>query len=336
MTAPTVSVVLPFFRNPLVREAAESILSQTFRDFELIAIDDASGNGVADVLRDIADPRFKLVVREENGGENSTRNLGVSLARGRFIAFQDHDDISYPDRLAKQVEFLGAHPDVIGCGTACHYGEARHLHLAPTDIRHLRWEMMFNNHVMFPTVMVRSEAARSHPFGDMVATDDYRWLFDLLKEGEFVNLPDVLFHYRMQTSSLSNAKADVQMRHLDSMRARFALEVAGIECTAAETELLRWLGTPRQDPWPSISRLHDARHLLEALLEGFSRRHPGPDIAMRISATSRLRFAATVSAHLGPSAWLCWFRLARNLRTGGMDTRLLAKTLLRWRPRRLA
>ena len=114
MNSPAVSVVLPFYRNPLVREAVDSILSQTFRDFELIALDDCSGNGVADLLADIRDPRLRLVRRERNGGENATRNHGIELARGRYIAFQDHDDISYPSRLETQVRFLDAHPAVLG------------------------------------------------------------------------------------------------------------------------------------------------------------------------------------------------------------------------------
>lgn len=326
--SPVVSVVLPFYRNPLVKEAVRSILAQSFTDFELIAIDDCSGNGVADLLREIDDPRLRLVVREENGGENTTRNHGVSLARGRYIAFQDHDDVSYPDRLARQVAFLEAHPKVAGCGAACHYGDDKRLHEAPTDVRSLWWEMIFNNHVMFPTVMVRGDVARRHPFGDLVATDDYRWLYEILREAEFTNIPDVVFHYRMQPTSLSNARAQIQMAHLDTYRGKFALEAAGVECDEAEIELLRWLGTPRQDPWPSVDRLRDASDLLSRLLDGFLVRHPGPREPVASSAVGRLRFAATVSACHGPSVWTIWRRFARAAGCGGFDARLLFKTLL--------
>lgn len=329
---PKVSVILPFYRNPLVREAVDSILSQTMGDFELLAIDDASGNGVADVLRDISDPRFRLVERESNGGENSTRNLGITMARGEYIAFQDHDDVSYPGRLAAQVSFLESHPDLLGCGTACHYGEDRILHTAPTEARHLRWEMIFNNHVMFPTVMVRAEVAKRHPFGDLVATDDYRWLFEILREGEFCNIRDVLLHYRMQPSSLSNRKAEIQLRNLDSLRTRFAREVAGVECGERETELLRWLGTPRQEPWPSAARLREASSLLGSLIDGFVRKNPGATSGLAASASARLRFAATVSAAHGPAAWLAWRSLARSTGRTGLEPKLLAKCLVRWRP----
>lgn len=330
--SPAISVVLPFYRNPLVAEAVKSVLEQTFRDFELIAIDDCSGNGVADLLRGIDDPRFRLVERDVNGGENETRNHGISLARGRYVAFQDHDDVSYPDRLRTQFEFLETHPNVLGCGAACHYGDDKKLHLAPTDFRVLWWEMVFNNHVMFPTVMVRTEIAKKHPFGDLVATDDYRWLLEVMREGEFTNIPDVVFHYRMQPTSLSNARAQTQMRHLDTYRAKFAFEATGVDCGDEDIELLRWLGTPRQEAWPTANRLRDASVLMKRLLEGFLERHPGAREPMASSAVGRLRFAATVSAVHGPRIWRIWRDFARFAGAGGFDARLLCKTLLKSGP----
>lgn len=335
MSAPTVSVVLPFFRNPLVVEAVGSILSQTFQDFELIAIDDCSGNGVADLLRSIDDPRLRLVEREVNGGENVTRNHGISLARGKYIAFQDHDDVSYPDRLAVQVAFLEAHPEVLGCGTACHYGEDLVLHEAPQTMGEMWWEMIFNNHVMFPTVMVRTEVARSHPFGDLVATDDYRWLYEVMHEGPFVNIPDVTFHYRMQATSLSMAKAELQLHNLDLYRAKFAA-AAGVECDAEEVRLLRWLGTPRAETWP-VEDLRRARDLLERLVASFSRRHPEASGIAARSALSRLRYATTVSALHGTAAWSNWNALRSKL-GGPLDRqalKLAAKCLVKPLARRL-
>lgn len=326
---PDISVILPFYRNPLVREAVESILAQSFRNFELLAIDDCSGNGVADCLADITDPRLRLIRRETNGGENVTRNHGIELARGRYIAFQDHDDISYPERLKSQVQFLDSHPEVLGCGTACHYGEAKVLHIAPVNSRHLRWEMIFNNHVMFPTVMVRTEVARRFPFGDMVATDDYRWLFEVMAHGEFVNLPEVLFHYRMQPTSLSRERADVQMANQDVCRRRFASDI-GVDCNEQETLFLRWLGTPRDKIWPSLEHLRQARLLLLRLTEAFLRKLPGEPEEIQGSALSRLRFATTVSSRYGLPAFWNYRELLRcfPLRSGEKEPRLFGKCLL--------
>lgn len=309
-SSPIVSVVLPFYRNPLVREAVQSILDQTFRDFEIIAIDDASGNGVADLLKDISDPRLKVVVREENGGENATRNHGISLATGRYIAFQDHDDISYPDRLRLQVEFLESHPAVLGCGTACHYGDSKIVHSAPLEVRHLQWEMIFNNHVMFPTVMVRTDVARRYPFGNLVATDDYRWLFEVMREGDFVNIPEVTFHYRMQATSLSVLKAELQVRNLDLYRAKFAA-VAGAVCSNEEIRFLSWLGTPRAEPWP-LEDLAKAGPFLRRLVDSFVRTHPGDRAFPVQGALSRMRYACTVSSCHGAAVWAAWNSLRKS------------------------
>jgi glycosyltransferase involved in cell wall biosynthesis len=329
MRAPAISVILPFYRNPLVREAVDSILSQTFQDFELIALDDCSGNGVAELLAHIQDPRLRLVRRERNGGENATRNHGIELARGRYIAFQDHDDVSYPTRLETQFRFLEAQPAILGCGTACHYGETKVVHATPVDSRQLRWEMIFNNHVMFPTVMTRSEVARRHPFGDMVATDDYRWLFEVMAEGDFVNLPEIVFHYRMQPTSLSRERAEIQLANLDICRARFARD-SGVECDEREIQLLRWLGTPRGETWPSIADLDAASDLLDRLVRAFLARHPGDDAPVRNSALDRMRYATTVSASHGLRAFRAYHRLrkASGENPDAAEVKLLAKCLL--------
>lgn len=325
-------MILPFYRNPLVREAVDSILSQTFRDFELIAIDDCSGNDVISCLKDIDDPRLRLIQRETNGGENQTRNHGVSIARGKYIAFQDHDDVSYPDRLRKQVEFLESNPGILGCGTACHYGSRKVVHTAPTSCRNLRWEMVFNNHVMFPTVMVRSEVARRLPFGDMVATDDYRWLFEVLAQGEFLNLPEILLHYRMQPSSLSMSKAAIQLANQDICRTRFAQRF-GVACSTKETELLQWLGTPRADRWPSVSDLREAGNLLERLAGSFQRTYPGEAPPIHASALSRLRFATTVSGSFGLEGYANFRRVRRAFGQpfGWQEAKLLVKCAMRGR-----
>ena len=325
---PTVSVVLPFYRNPLVVEAVESILSQTFADFELLAIDDCSGNGVARLLDRFDDPRLKVIEKDRNEGENATRNFGIAMARGRYVAFQDHDDVSYPERLARQVEFLESHPTFLGCGTACHYGEDRVPHVSPVDPRTLRWEMIFNNHVMFPTVMARADYAKSRPFGDMVATDDYRWLFELLSEGEFTNLPEILFHYRMQPTSLSREKAETQLANLDICRARFA-ESIGVPCGKEETFLLRMLGTPRTETWPSLDHLREAVDLLDRLSEGFCRKHPGPSLPMRMLGLARFRFACTVSADLGFETYRIFRKFRKRLGFGfSLDEARLAVKIL--------
>ena len=114
--APAVSVILPVHNRPeYLVEAAESILAQTFRDLELVIVDDCSDNPqTASVAADIAakDPRVRVIRRKKNGGVAAARNTGVAAARAPFLALMDDDDISEPKRLEKQVAFLKNNPEV--------------------------------------------------------------------------------------------------------------------------------------------------------------------------------------------------------------------------------
>lgn len=138
---PTVSVILPTYnRSGPLRRACASVLGQSFRDLELIVVDDASTENIAAVVASLSDARARLVRREVNGGAAAARNTGLKLARGAFIAFQDSDDVWLPDKLEREIAMLLALPDEIGvvlgakilCGRdARHSYRADALALAP-------------------------------------------------------------------------------------------------------------------------------------------------------------------------------------------------------------
>jgi glycosyltransferase involved in cell wall biosynthesis len=113
VSEPLVSVILPTYRRAhTIGRAIASVLAQTLRDFELIVVDDCSGDDTARVVAEIAatDPRVRFVARPVNGGAAAARNTGLHHARGRYIAFQDSDDEWLPDKLAQQVARLESLP----------------------------------------------------------------------------------------------------------------------------------------------------------------------------------------------------------------------------------
>jgi len=123
--APVISVLLPIYNGaPYLVEAIDSVLNQTWKDFELIVINDGSTDDSAAIVHGYDDPRIRYY-EHENIGLAATLNRGIDLAVGEFIARQDQDDISKPERFARQIVYLTAHPECVLIGTWAEiWGEA--------------------------------------------------------------------------------------------------------------------------------------------------------------------------------------------------------------------
>jgi glycosyltransferase involved in cell wall biosynthesis len=212
--APTVSVVMTVYNTAdYVAEAVESILKQTFADFELVIVDDGSTDGSTAILRELAarDARIRLVSRP-NTGIVRAANEGLAMATGRYVARMDSDDISDPTRLAKQVEYMEAHPDCVLLGSrviVCDpYGSAvyRSGHkLAHEEIdaqlmsRHGGWA------VVQPSSMLRTNAVRrvGGYRGTINMSEDHDLFLRLAEVGQVANLPEALLRYRRHYKSVS-------------------------------------------------------------------------------------------------------------------------------------
>ena len=118
---PLVTVLLPVYNRESVTKTIDSILGQTFTNFELIVVDNSSTDHTANMVAAYADKRISLVINEKNGGQIFSLNRGLSIARGKYIARIDADDIAFPTRLEKQVAFLENHPDFGLCGSWVQY-----------------------------------------------------------------------------------------------------------------------------------------------------------------------------------------------------------------------
>src|ERR1700743_975142 len=154
---PTVSVVLSV-RNggSNLPKALETILNQSLSDFELIVINNGSTDGTREFLDQLTDPRLR-VYHQEDRGLAAALNRGISLARGRYVARQDHDDWALPTRIEQQVRFLDANPEYALVGTRAEIWVGNHpsgrFHDHPTDDAALRFELLFNNPFVHSSVM---------------------------------------------------------------------------------------------------------------------------------------------------------------------------------------
>jgi len=121
MTSPKISVLMSAYNNAdYLSQSVNSILNQSFADFELILIDDASSDQSLKIIQDLAfsDSRIKILRNRENLGLTKSLNQGLKIAAGEYIARQDADDLSRPERLAIQCQYLEKHPEIFLCGTS--------------------------------------------------------------------------------------------------------------------------------------------------------------------------------------------------------------------------
>jgi glycosyltransferase involved in cell wall biosynthesis len=213
--SPVVSVILAV-RNGInyLPAAIESILNQSFSDLELIAIDDGSTDGTAAFLDGLSDARVRIY-HQEGVGLAASLNRGISLARGRFIERQDHDDLAMPSRIEKQVEFLESHADyaLVGTRSEIWIGDHRtgRYHDHPTDDVALRFELLFNNPFVHSSVMIRKSALDQVGFyttdPGRQPPEDYELWSRIARRYRVANLPERLTIYREVPGSVSRTGA---------------------------------------------------------------------------------------------------------------------------------
>jgi glycosyltransferase involved in cell wall biosynthesis len=215
----------------------DSLLRQNWRDFELLAIDDGSSDATWSILERYAanDPRVRPLRNSANMGQPRTQNRGLDLAQGELIARNDADDLSSPDRLARQVAFMDAHPEVVllGCQVRLIDEQDRPLgEVAPYPLSDAGIRALMLAHIAFcgPAVMFRrgpvmAQGVRYDP--DMSLSEDFDFYSKLLPHGRMANLPQRLLDYREHQASLSHRHTQRQDSLADLISHR-NLQAAGL------------------------------------------------------------------------------------------------------------
>jgi len=217
-TTPRISVLMPAFNaENHIAHAIESILHQTFTDFELRIFNDGSSDSTGECIRQFQDPRIFVIDVEQNQGLVVARNQLVAAARGYYIAFLDADDIAVPNRLELQIAFLesgladicgGAHDSLYEASGKIKRSKERYT---DADIRAL---MTVCSPLCNPAVMGKAEAFKNHPYsaGKDFAEDYSLWTELALAGYRFANLKQKLITYRIhssQTSQVQNVATNV-------------------------------------------------------------------------------------------------------------------------------
>lgn len=242
MKIPAVTVLMPVYNGEkYLVEAIESILGQTFSDFELLIIDDGSTDGSLKVIKSFSDSRINLVENKINRGVITSLNLGLDLAKGKYIARMDADDISVPTRLSKQVAFMEKHPSVSICGTWLSYftripgiGGKFQPSCQPEEIAA---NLMFENVLQHPTIIMRKFAMKGlhYPLTYPHAEDYALWV-SLMDKISYAILPEILLHYRLHKNQIGQTKTLIQNLSVAKVH-KLALRKLGIKPTGAEIKL---------------------------------------------------------------------------------------------------
>lgn len=206
---PKVSVLMPIHntQESHLREAIESILAQSYPDFELLILNDSPENTKLDaIVASYSDTRICYTKNEANLGITGSRNKLMSMAQGEYFAIMDHDDISLPERFAKQVAFLDTHEDIGVVGTWYQEIVGGKLRQYPTENNVIESTLLSSYCIHHPTTMIRASIFVKNDLQyeeEFSPSEDYRLWCRLIGKTCFANIAEILFQYRNHTSRTS-------------------------------------------------------------------------------------------------------------------------------------
>jgi glycosyltransferase involved in cell wall biosynthesis len=240
---PKVSVLMPMFNSEkYIGMAIESILNQTFKDFELIILNDGSTDNSKKIVESYSDSRIILIENTQNQGLARTRNRLIAEAKGDFLAWLDSDDIALPQRLQIQVDFLEKNPNhalvaswarIIGSNNLP-TGNFVKSYIPNTDLSAL---LLFVNYIVQSSVMLRRNLLPDEHYNlDFPPTEDYELWVRIAKKHPIAILNDILVDYRVHDSNISFTQNDRAMRTV-KMNHQRQLEDLGINPTMQEIDL---------------------------------------------------------------------------------------------------
>lgn len=276
--SPLVSVLMSVYNGErYLSQSIESILNQSFSDFEFIIIDDGSSDSSWEILTKAADrdARILLLRNDSNLGLSKSLNRGIALAKGAYIARQDADDVAQPERLSIQLDLFEASPVLVLAGSAYLLingkGEIIRTEFYPVDDTSIRWQMLFHNSFAHSSVMVRADVLTAHGLRyneECRYAQDYELWSRLLNHGSAVNCIEPLISYRLHDGN-QGSDAYLKQQAIATRIAMTSTGKLGIQVNEQEMVYLRDLFLGQTTKNRSID-LH-SYSLLLLILSRFSR-----------------------------------------------------------------
>lgn len=240
---PRVSVIMPVKgAQTYLSEAIESILHQTFADFEFLVITEPGTNH--EIIDAYLDTRIKHIETAQSIGLARCLNYGIQMAKGEYIARMDADDISFPNRLERQVTYLDEHHDVgiVGTGYESINESGRTLSISSksSSPEFIKWQSLFVNPIIHASVLARADVIRRlggyNPA--MVHSEDYDLWVRAMENAKIVNLPDVLIKLRDHSGRVSRVSANLQEHNANVIVKRNLESVYGAKISESVVSVL--------------------------------------------------------------------------------------------------
>jgi glycosyltransferase involved in cell wall biosynthesis len=223
-----------------IKEAIDSILNQTFKDFEFIIVNDCSTDNSASIIKGYTDNRIKLLTNETNLGLAASLNVGLKEALGEYIVRMDSDDISLPNRLQTQVDYIDTHPNIGVCGSWIKvFGEANYYWKPKANAEYLRCKLLFNTPLPHPTWIIRHSLIKQHNMyysQTMRRAQDYDFLVRISDNAQLGCIQQCLLNYRYEFVTRKPENHNEALKNIFAVRKQL-LEKLGVEFTEEEHQL---------------------------------------------------------------------------------------------------
>ena len=210
---PRVSVLMPVYKTKSthLKEAIQSILNQTFEDFEFLILDDCPSDDREAIVKSFKDHRIQYLKNDKNSGITFSRNKLIDLAKGEYLAVMDHDDVSLPERFEEQIKVLDAHPEigVVGCWVE----RFPNVKVAkyPQNNKDIEQYLMQGCAIAHTAAMIRKSVLTNNNIryeAEFSPSEDYRLWCILIGKTQFHNIQKILMKYRIHDSNTTKTQSD--------------------------------------------------------------------------------------------------------------------------------
>lgn len=311
---PMCSVVMSVYNGEVyLKEAIDSILQQSYENFELIIIDDASTDGSLEIIFSYKDPRIVLIQNEKNLFLAASLNKGIHIAKGKYIVRMDADDISMKDRLLKQVSFMESNPQIGISGTCSEIiGHGFGFGNYSQDDQTIKFKLLHECHLLHPTLILRKDLIFEKNLfynEEYRKNQDYELFVRAIDITQFANLPDRLIKYR-QTEENIKREVHNQKENVFKLQKMLFLKI-GIEITDDKLQLYKLIN--KQEYHQSREFLIESCKLLQRLVYSNNEKkffstekfesyinHLYENVCRNIKGTGLLPFKLYLKSNLSP------------------------------------